>query len=259
MPDDKSLNTDQFHKDLLGLSRMRRRSLKGTRDVEAATSSARRNDLAPDLELRMVPPASLTASLYRTRKTTADQLARVCDSIRAFGISRPIAVDGKGEVIDGHIVLEAAFKLGLEEVPVIVCKHLAPTQVRQLRLAFNRIAEKGEWDLDALKLEFEALIELEADIEITGFSKAEGDIILLSTEPTVDTVEEPDRDAEPVSQPGDVWMAGPHLIVCGDARFPETYQVGLSGEIQAVVADFPYNARLVAMSVGWARPSTRSL
>lgn len=177
MPDDKFLKSDQFHQDLLGRSRKRRRSLKGARDVEAAAGSSRRNDLAPNLELRMVSPASLTASPHRTRKTTDEQLVRVCDSVRVFGISCPILVGEKGEVIDGHIVLEAAVKLRLDEVPVVVCSHLTSTEVRQLRLALNRIAEKGEWDLEALKIEFEELIVLDADIEITGFSKAEEDIV----------------------------------------------------------------------------------
>jgi hypothetical protein len=48
-----------------------------------------------------------------------------------------------------------------------------------LRLAVNRLAEKGQWDLDALKIEFEELILLDAPIEITGFSPAETDHVIL--------------------------------------------------------------------------------
>ena len=63
--------------------------------------------------------------------------------------------------------------MGLDRVPCVHVEHLNPDEQRVLRLAVNRLAEKGQWDLDALKIEFEELILLDAPIEITGFSPAE--------------------------------------------------------------------------------------
>jgi len=50
---------------------------------------------------------------------------------------------------------------------------------RALRLAVNRLGEKGEWNLDELRIEFEELILADAPIEITGFTLDEVDQIVL--------------------------------------------------------------------------------
>src|SRR5271157_2569599 len=72
------------------------------------------------------------------------------------------------EIIDGEVRFEAARLLGLDAIPCVRIDHLSPDEQRVLRLAVNRLAEKGEWDLAALKVEFEELILMEAPIEIAG-------------------------------------------------------------------------------------------
>ena len=83
------------------------------------------------------------------------------------------------EIIHGEVSYEAAKQLGLDRLPCVRIGHLSPEEQRVLRLAVNRLAEKGEWNLDALKIEFEELILLDAPIEITGFSPAEIDHVIL--------------------------------------------------------------------------------
>jgi hypothetical protein len=83
------------------------------------------------------------------------------------------------EIIHGEVRCEAAKQLGLDQLPCIRIGHLSPGEQRVLRLAVNRLAEKGEWDLDALKIEFDELIVTDAPIEITGFSPPEIDQVIL--------------------------------------------------------------------------------
>ena len=100
---------------------------------------------------------------------------------------------------------------------------MSQEEQRVLRLAANHLAEKGQWDLDALKIEFEELIEIGTPIEKQGFSRAEIDHIVLGD--GADGIEqgplEPDSNASAVARPGDVFQLGVHKVVCGDATDPE--------------------------------------
>src|ERR1035438_10342240 len=54
----------------------------------------------------------------RSNDTAVD---RMCSSIREFGFKVPCLVRSDGEVIDGHLRLKAARKLGITDIPVILC------------------------------------------------------------------------------------------------------------------------------------------
>ena len=249
MPKTTRTATEGFHNDKLARTARRRRRLRADCETGRAADAPPRNDLRPTLEVVETPTASVNPSPHRARKTNPEQLQRVIDSIRTFGISMPILVASDGEIIDGHIVHAAAVTLGLATVPVINCRHLSETEVRQLRLAMNRIGELGEWDEELLKLEFEELIALDVDLEVTGFSLTDQDIILLDDDPSDegDNEElEADRNATPVSRVGDLWDLTPHRLICADSRDDATYQLLLGNEqVAAVIADNPYNVRIV--------------
>jgi len=98
------------------------------------------------------------------------QIDQIAASIAEFGFTNPILVGSDGVIIAGHGRLEAARKLGLETVPVIVLDHLTPTQRRALVIADNRIAENAGWDVEMLSLELAELQELDFNLELTGFS-----------------------------------------------------------------------------------------
>ena len=123
---------------------------------------------------------------------------------------------------------------------------LGPEQIRALRIADNRLAELSGWDNEILKLELGELIDLDFEVEITGFETAQIDV-LLDAGPPVAAKADP-ADALPALQDvavtvrGDLWLLGEHRILCGDARERADYQTLLGGELaQMVFVDPPYN------------------
>ena len=152
------------------------------------------------------------------------------------------------ELVNGEARYEAAKQLGLDQLPCIRIAHLSPEEQRMLRLAVNRLAEKGQWDLDALKIEFEDLILTDAPIEITGFSLAEIDQIILGdgAEGLERGPLEPEPEDAATSKLGDVFQLGPHRIVCGNAAEPETLRRLMDGDEPArlILTDEPYNVRI---------------
>ena len=107
------------------------------------------------------------------------QIDQIAASIAEFGFTNPILVGSDGVIVAGHGRLEAARKLGLETVPVIVLDHLTPTQRRALVIADNRIAENAGWDEEMLSLELAELQELDYDLELTGFGNVEFRLLSL--------------------------------------------------------------------------------
>ena len=138
----------------------------------------RRNDPIPDLKLIDVPLDELRPAARRVRRANKTQIARIRRSIERFGMVKPILITRDGEIVDGHELLEALRQIGVERVPCLRVDHLSELETRQLRLALNKIAETGSWDFDALKLEFEDLLNLDVDLEITGFEIGEIDQVL---------------------------------------------------------------------------------
>jgi ParB-like chromosome segregation protein Spo0J len=145
----------------------------------ASAGHRRRNDTLPSLELSYVPLGELRPAGRKLRKLDPAHVRAVASSIGLLGFCDPLLIGRNNEIIDSETRFEAAKQLGLDRVPCLHVEHLNPDEQRVLRLAVNRLAEKGQWDLDALKIEFEELILLDAPIEITGFSPAETDHVIL--------------------------------------------------------------------------------
>jgi len=148
------------------------------------------------------------------------QVAQIAASIVEFGFNAPLLVDSKAGVVAGHGRLLAARKLGLAEVPVIVLDHLSETQKRGYLLADNRLAELASWDEQLLVAELTALEADGFDLGLTGFSEEElGQLLREEEDPEAEPDEEiPDAPAVAVTQPGDLWLIGPHRLLCGDCR-----------------------------------------
>lgn len=115
---------------------------------------------------------------------------RVAAAIREFGFRVPIVAKSDGLVVDGHLRLKAARKLGLAEVPVVLADDLTDAQVKAFRISVNRMAELAEWDSELLALELGELGELGFDLELTGFD--EGEIAALS----LDDAKPPTKEQE---------------------------------------------------------------
>lgn len=193
---------------------------------------------------RLVPYA-------RNARTHSDaQVAQIAASIVEFGFTNAILVGSDGTIIAGHGRLMAARRLELAEVPVVVLGHLSDAQRRALVIADNKIAENAGWDEDLLKAELAAL-RLEAfDLELLGFSDDDLNALLAdagleeSAPPALgdpDFVPEPPK-AKPVSRRGDVWLLGPHRVMCGDSTSREDVETLCGGAlVDAVWTDPPYN------------------
>jgi ParB-like chromosome segregation protein Spo0J len=98
---------------------------------------------------------------------------RVAAAIKEFGFRVPIIAKSDGLVVDGHLRLKAARKLGLAEVPVVLADDMSDVQVKAFRLSVNRMAELAEWDSELLALELGELGELGFELDLTGFGEDE--------------------------------------------------------------------------------------
>src|SRR5580765_1762612 len=138
---------------------------------------------------------------------------RMCASIREFGFKIPCLVRGDGEVVDGHLRLKAARRLGLTEIPVILCDEWTPAQVKAFRLMVNRSVTGADWDEELLALELQELNEADFDLSLTGFDPKELDDLLIPEEDDEAANAVPPLPEIPTSRLGDLWLCGPHRVV----------------------------------------------
>lgn len=109
-----------------------------------------------------------------------EQVDKMCASIKEFGFRIPIVAKSDGTVVDGHLRLKAAYKLGMKEVPVVLADNLTDAQVKQFRLLANRSANCADWDISLLAEELQDILSDGADLELTGFSETEIEDVLNS-------------------------------------------------------------------------------
>lgn len=127
------------------------------------------------LQIKEIEIEKLIPYAKNSRTHSEEQVAQIAASIREFGWTNPILVDGEIGIIAGHGRLAAARKLGLKKIPVIELAHLSPTQKKALIIADNKLALNAGWDNDLLAVEFEELKLEGFDIELLGFDKNEID------------------------------------------------------------------------------------
>ena len=171
---------------------------------------------------------------------------RVASAIREFGFRVPIVAKSDGTVVDGHLRLKAAAKLGLTEVPVILADDLTDAQIKAFRLSVNKVSEFAEWDIDLLKLEFEDLEAAGFDLTLTGFDLGEiAALTLDETEGLTDPDAVPDAPAVPVTVLGDVWLLGRHRLMCGDSTSIDAVERLMDGQrADMVFTDPPYGVNM---------------
>ena len=172
-------------------------------------------------------------------------MQQIANSIREFGFINPIIIDANNVIIAGHGRFEAAKLLGLKEVPTIAVHHLSDAQVKAYRMADNQLTMNSGYDMDLIKVELGELagLDLDFDLEITGFETAEIDILLDgAAEPKPDPADNlPPVELTAVAQLGDVFLLGEHRLICGDSTKPEVYEALMQGDkAQAVITDPPY-------------------
>lgn len=185
----------------------------------------------------------LTPYERNPKKHSDAQIAAIVNSIREFGFTAPVLVDADNRIIAGEARWKAARVAGMSTVPVIALGHLNPDQVRAYRIADNKLAEKGEWSIDDLKNELLYLKDT-FDLSLLGFDPDELEKLLAVQEPEGLTDEDatPEVPEVPVSKPGDIWLCGPHRVVCGDSTNLADVERMMDGELADMVfTDPPYN------------------
>jgi DNA modification methylase len=237
---------DSLREGFKAKGRYRRESAK--RRAEASMGFPhRRNDVLPSLRIELCALSSLRLRERRLRKADAAHIREVANSISAFGFNVPLLVGANSIVIDGEIRLEAARLLGLPTAPCIRVDHLNEQEQRLLRLAINRLGEKGSWDIAELELEFKELIIAEAPLELSGFGSDEIDQIIIGSGDQNSEIGPlaPARGAKATAQIGDVFRLGPHRLVCGDATDEAVVASLMLGQIaQLVLTDEPFNVSI---------------
>lgn len=164
-------------------------------------------------------PIDKLVPYIRNPRKNDEQVDRMVSAIKEFGFRIPVVAKSDGSVVDGHLRLKAAQKLGLKEVPVALADELTDVQVKAFRLLANKSANWAEWDDELLKLELDELKDMDFDLELTGFDADE----LAAFEPVVvpqadeDEVPEVQENEPPVTQEGYVWLCGKHRVMCGDS------------------------------------------
>ena len=170
-----------------------------------------------------------------------EQLAQLAGSIREFGFTNPVLLDGANGILAGHAQVLAARKLGMTEVPCIELGYLT-RQRRAYIIADNKLALNAGWDTELLKLELEDLRLGGFDLSLGGFGGPELDALFAErTEGLTDPRRGPDTPAYPVSQPGDLWLLGRHRLLCGDSTVATDVERVLGGvQPHLMVTDPPY-------------------
>jgi DNA modification methylase len=209
-------------------------------------------EYTPVRELRFYPNNARTHS--------KKQIRQIANSIAKFGFCNPILIDDAKQIIAGHGRVEAAKLLGIDAVPTCQLSHLSDADKRAYILADNKLAEKAGWDKELLAIELQGLIELDVDIELTGFDMAEIDLILeegreARGEPSGPEDQVPEPSPLPaVTQTGDLWLLGSHRLLCGDARDKAAYDRLLEGaKAEFVFTDPPYNVEIDGHVCGLGR------
>jgi DNA modification methylase len=185
------------------------------------------------------------------RTHSKKQIQQIAASIHRFGFNNPVLIDDAGEIIAGHGRVAAAKLLGLAAVPTLRLSHLSPAEKRAYVIADNKLAQNAGWDRETLAIELQGLINLDFDVELTGFEAPEIDLVFEDADRANAENNGPEDEIPPphpdtcTTRLGDVWILGKHRIICGSALNDSDY-VQLLGDHKAefVFTDPPYNVRI---------------
>jgi hypothetical protein len=196
-----------------------------------------------DLQIAWRPLGELVPYARNPRTHSDGQVAQIAASIREFGWTNPVLVDGASGIIAGHGRVLAARKLGLERVPVIELAHMSEAQKRAYVLADNQLALNAGWDDELLRLELADLSELGFDLGLIGFGEGELERLMAgSKEGLTDDDDAPALPEQAVTRPGDLWVLGEHRLLCGDATVMADVERVLGGSLADMTwTDPPYN------------------
>jgi hypothetical protein len=195
----------------------------------------------------------LKSHVRKLRKSDPAHVREIANSVSKLGFNVPLLIGNDNVVVDWDSRLEAAKLLGLSSVPCIRVDHLDETEQRLLRLAVNRLGEKGCWDVGELEAEFKELIIADAPIEISGFDSDEIDQIVIGG--NEDGCEAGDLaplpGASASARINDMFLLGSHLVICGDATDPAVVRRLMRTDVaRMVLTDEPFKVAAGAHLTG---------
>jgi DNA modification methylase len=198
------------------------------------------------MKIEQVAVTALIPYAKNSRTHDDAQIAQIAASIKEFGWTNPILVDGDKGIIAGHGRLMAARKLGMTEVPVIELKDLTPTQKKAYIIADNRLALNAGWDDQLLTIELNELLADKFSLDLLGFNADELNALLNPVEINeglVDEDEVPEPPPELITKLGDIWLLGKHRVMCGDSTSIDAVDKLMDGQkADMVFTSPPYNA-----------------
>jgi DNA modification methylase len=183
-----------------------------------------------------------------TRTHSEEQVQQIASSIKEFGFTNPVLIDEQGGLIAGHGRIMGAKKLNMQEVPTITLSGLSEAQIKAYIIADNKLALNAGWDEELLKVEIEALQDMDFDIDLLGFSDDElGDLEIGLEDLDLDedkADEVPEVEENPVIKLGDLIELGhnyQHRLMCGSSSNEDNIGDLLNGsQVDLVITDPPY-------------------
>ena len=197
------------------------------------------------MQVEQVSVERLIPYARNSRTHSDEQVAQIAASIREFGFTNPVLIDGQDGIIAGHGRVLGARKLGMSDVPCIRLAHLSEAQKRAYVIADNKLALNAGWDEKMLALELQDLQGMDFDLSLTGFLGNEIDELLAELDATPEgetgADETPDVQADAITKQGDVWLLGKHRIMCGDSTDADSVALLMNGDkADLCLTDPPY-------------------
>jgi ParB-like nuclease domain len=173
----------------------------------------------PNRRLELVPPGRLVAAKHNIRTHSKKQIGQITRSIERFGFIGPVLIDDSDRIIAGHARVEAAKRLGLDQVPILRVTHLSAAERKAYAIADNRLSELAGWNGEMLSVELEELREHNFDIAAIGFELDDVDIICNEPKKagSQSSARRGSTSGDTVSRADDLWLLGAHQLRCGDA------------------------------------------
>lgn len=167
-----------------------------------------------NVEVRKLVPYAKNAKIHGKK-----QLEKLKKSIEEFGFLTPCLIDKDFNIIAGHGRVMAAKELNIKKVPCVFVEGLSEQQRRAYILADNRLGELGEWDMDLVAQELNALTDDGFNIDLTGFTiddaivagEAVSDIVDKSMEEYMNQID------SSITKVGQIWELGAHRLMVGDS------------------------------------------
>lgn len=199
------------------------------------------------MQIKTIPVNDLIPYDGNARTHSDEQITEIADSIKRYGFTNPILLDGKKCIVAGHGRLLAAQKLGLESVPTIDLSFVSDAEKAKYIIADNKIALNAGWDYNMLNIQFDFIEDAGLDLDVMGFDDDEISNIRDMNKPIgglTDDDEVPEVKEDAVCKIGDIWILGEHRLMCGDSTKIDDVDELMKNKIPIImVTDPPYGVK----------------